>query len=99
MSLQDRLNEAQGRRPDEALPLDGDGDIPVEAENGEPVPSWRSGESALAERIETATAEPAGVLRARPTDGAQRDPFAALKTRAHRSVIDRLGPRLFAPTA
>jgi pilus assembly protein CpaF len=98
MSLRDRLNEAQEHRPDEGAPVDGNAEAPGEAENGTPATSFRSGESALAERIETSTAEPAGILRPRVTEGSQRDPFGDLKTNIHRAVINRLGPRLFAAT-
>jgi pilus assembly protein CpaF len=54
-------------------------------------------EAALAERLETAapTASPGEAHALRSPGNRQGDPFAQLKTRIHRAVIDKLGFQLF----
>src|SRR5919204_1144184 len=109
MSLRERLNSSQGGPPFPNLPADQqapseNGDVPadVDEQTSEPAPSEvRFAEkTALADRLrETAAAPsaPGGALRQeqRPPGGRHGDPFATLKTRIHRAVIDSLGAQLF----
>ena len=62
----------------------------------------RPGETALTERLETAAAPsalPGAARYARRPGGAHGDPFASLKTRIHRAVIDKLGFQAFDASA
>jgi pilus assembly protein CpaF len=110
MSLRERLNNSQGGPPFPKLPADEhtrseNGDIPA---LGDEEPSEQatsevrfSEKTALADRLrETAAAPsaPGGALRLqdqRPPGSRHGDPFASLKTRIHRAVIDNLGAQLF----
>jgi hypothetical protein len=93
MSLKERMEQVNGdgQNPDEpgTPPADSEApdihDLPL-----------RSPDTALTERIETATASGSGdpLLQAAP-DGQHGDPFGALKMRIHRAVVDSLGSQLF----
>jgi pilus assembly protein CpaF len=97
MSLKERLEQANGdgQGPEEpGTPSD-----ETEAGDIHDLP-LRSPDTALTERIETATASGSGdpLLQATP-DGQHGDPFGALKMRIHRAVIDKLGSQLFGQEA
>ena len=98
MSLRERLYDAEV----EVSMLQPATEQPVVELPAEPLASpVRTGDTALTERLETAapTPSPSGLIPARAQGGHHGDPFAALKTRIHRAVIDKLGFQLFGTAA
>ena len=90
MSLLGRLNELDG---DLGNSERSNGAPPSEDERA--ALASRAAEVALGERLETAATTPGTRLsgeRGRSAD--RRDPYAGLKTRIHRAVVDKLGSRL-----
>jgi pilus assembly protein CpaF len=99
MSLRERLDEVQPARRDPLASQQPDGqwaatDGEETVEQPAVLPA-QTAEAALAGRLESAA--PAQALRVNEPDG-HGDPFAAVKTRVHRAVIDRLGSQLFGST-
>jgi pilus assembly protein CpaF len=98
MSLRDRLSAADGGNggPPPAVdePRDANGAGGRDRAGAEPP---RISERALKDRLrDAAPAPPRRTLAAQEeTAGHGRDPFAGLKTRIHRAVIERLGSQLF----
>jgi pilus assembly protein CpaF len=91
MSLNDRINGANdGNSPPQ--PPDGGATESPDAvkETLRYAVAGRSAEAALADRLESA-----GAVFERLPGLHNRDPYADLKTRIHRAVIDKLGARLF----
>ena len=103
MSLKDRLDQANGERqaPAPAEGPEATSDAPSGETDGAERPPLplRLSETALTERLEEATAAGPDGARFQAAEGAHTDPFAGVKTKIQRAVIDKLGPELFGEAA
>jgi pilus assembly protein CpaF len=88
MSLRGRLDELDADLPP---PERANGS---EAEVGRAALASRAAETALGERLDTAAATPGARLRSPQGRPGRGDPYAGLKTRVHRAIVDKLGSRL-----